>query len=90
MHVGNIILASAEEAGINDNWGLLDNQLTCNELINGKYLSNIRYSTNGKYLCVHYNAGVTHTKNIGDPPGYYDPVWHNFKGISKILYLSLV
>ena len=35
MHVGNTILAAAEEAGIDENWCLLDNQSTCNAFING-------------------------------------------------------
>ena len=42
MHVGDTILAAAEEAGIDKNVCLLDNQLTCSTFINRKYLSNIR------------------------------------------------
>ena len=34
MHVGDTILDDAEEAGINEKWCLLDNQSTCNALIN--------------------------------------------------------
>ena len=90
MHVGNTIPADAEEAIINENWCPLDNQSTYNEFINRKYLSNIRNALDGKYLCVHCNIGVTHTKTIGDPPGYSDPVWYNPKGISNILSLVLV
>ena len=90
MHVGNTILSATAESGINENWGLLDNQLTCNAFINGKYLSNIIDAPDGKYLCVHCNAGVTHTKKIGDLPGYSNPVWYNPKGIANILSLSLV
>ena len=37
MHVGDTILAAAAEAGIDENWCLLDNQSTCNAFINGKY-----------------------------------------------------
>ena len=83
MHVGDTILAAAVEAGIDENWCLLDNQSTCNAFINGKYLSNIRDAPDGQYLHVHCNAGVTHTNNIGDLPGYSDPVWYNPKGIEK-------
>ena len=36
MHVGNTILATAAEAGIDENWCLLDNQSTCNAFINVK------------------------------------------------------
>ena len=42
IHVGNTILAAAAEAGIDENWCLLDNQSKCNASINKKYLSNIR------------------------------------------------
>ena len=34
-HVGDTILAAAAEAGIDENWFLLDNQSTCNAFING-------------------------------------------------------
>ena len=90
MHVGNTILAAAAEAGIDENWCLLDNQLTCNTFINRKYLSNIRDAPDGKYIRVHFNAGVTHTNRIGNPQGYYDPVWYNPKVIANILSLGLV
>ena len=36
MHVGDTILSAAEEAGINENLFLIDNQSTCNTFINGK------------------------------------------------------
>ena len=90
MHVGDTILAAEEEAVIDENWCLIDNQSTCKAFINGKYLSNIRDYPDGKYLCVHCNAGVTHTNKIGYLPGYYDPVWFNPKGIANILSLGLV
>ena len=38
MHVGDTILDSAAEAGMDDNWCLIDNQSACNVFINGKYL----------------------------------------------------
>ena len=41
IHVDNNILADASEAGIDENWCLLNNQSTCNTFMNGKYLSNI-------------------------------------------------
>ena len=74
MHVGDTILAAAAEAGIDENWCLLDNQSTWNEFINIKYLSNIRDAPDGQYIRVHCNAGVTHTNKIVDLPGYSDPV----------------
>ena len=90
IHVGNNILASEAESGIDENWCLLNNQLTCNTFINGKFFPNIRYTPYGEYLRVHCNAGVTHTTKIGDLPGYSDPVWYNPKVIANILYLGLV
>ena len=70
MRVGDTILASTEVARIDENWCLLENQSTCDSLINGNYISNIRDALDGIYLCVHRNAGVTYTNNIGDLPGY--------------------
>ena len=75
MRVGDTILATAVESGIDENWCLIDDhQSTCNYLINGKYLSNTRDAPDGKYLHVHYNAGLTYTNNMGDLPGYSNPV----------------
>ena len=90
MHVGSTILSDAAEAGINENWYLLDNQLTCSSFINVEELSNIRDAPYGKYLHVHFNARVTHTNKIGDLPGYSGPAWYNPKGIANILSLGLV
>ena len=74
FRVDDTILAAAAEAGIDENWCLLDNQSTFNAFINRKYLSNIRDSPDEKYPRVHFNAVVTHTNNIDDLPGYSDPV----------------
>ena len=89
MYVGDTILSAAAESGIDERLCLLDNQSTCNAIINKKYLSNIIDDPNGKYLRVYCNAGVKHTNKIGDLPGYSDPVWYNPKGISNILSLVL-
>ena len=35
MHVGDTILSAEAKAGIDENWYLLDNQLTCSTFING-------------------------------------------------------
>ena len=86
----DIILYDATEAGIDENWFLIDNQSTCNAFINRKYLSNIRYSPDGKYICAHCNAVVTCTNNIGDLPGYSNPIWYEQKGISNIMSPILV
>ena len=68
IHVGDTIMAAAADAGIDENWYLLDNQSTCKAFINKKYLSNIRDSPDGQYLRVHYNAVVTHTKTLVTSP----------------------
>ena len=90
IHVVDTILAAATEAGINENWCLTNNHSTCNESINEKYISNIIYAPNGKYISVHCNIGVTHTNKIGDIPKYYNPMWYNPKGIANIMSLCLV
>ena len=89
IQVRNTILDAAAEAGIKENWCLLDNHLTCNAFINKKYLSNIRDAPDGKYLRVHCNTGVTKTNKIGDLPRYSDPVWYNPKGVANILSIGL-
>ena len=66
MRVGDTILDAAEEASIDENYYLLENQSICNAFINGKYLSNIIDSPDGKHIRVHFNTGVTHNKNIGE------------------------
>ena len=86
----NIIVAAAAEARIDENWCLLNNQSTYNTLVNKKYLSNIRDAPGGQYIRAHCNVGVTHTKTIGDLPGYSDTVWYNPQGIANILSLGLV
>ena len=90
MRVGYTILFYAEESGIDENWFLLNNQSTCNYFIDGKYLSIIIYSTDVKYLRVHYNEGVTYTNKIGVLPVYQNKVWCNTKGIENTLSLVLV
>ena len=68
MHMGDTILAAAAEVVIDENWCLIENQLTCNAFNNRKYLSNIRDAPYVKYICIHCNTGVTHTNKIGDLP----------------------
>ena len=68
MCVEDIILVDAVEASIDENWSLLYNKSTCNAFINVKYLSNIRYDPDVKYLRVHCNEVLTYINNIGDFP----------------------
>ena len=89
MYVGENILAAAAEAVIDENWCLLDNQLTCSTFVNGNYLSNKRDAPIGKYLRVHCNAYVTHITNSGDHHRYSNPVWYNHKGTEYIVSLRL-
>ena len=56
IRVGYTILATSGEASIEENGCLLDNQPTYKAFINGKYMSNIRDSPDGKYPRVHFNA----------------------------------
>ena len=67
--MGDTTLAAVEEADIDGNWCLLDNQSTCNSFVSGNYLPNIREDPNGKYLRVHCNIGVKYANKIGDIPG---------------------
>ena len=53
--VGDTILSATSEAGIYENWCLLDNYSTCNAFFNCKYLPNIIDAPNGQYLRIHYN-----------------------------------
>ena len=65
IYMGDTILAAALEARIGKNWCLLNNKSILNSFINGKYMSNIRDATDGQYLRVHCNVGVTYTNNVG-------------------------
>ena len=48
MCVVDTIVDDVSEAGIDKKWYLLNNQSTCNAFTNGKYLSNIVDSPDGK------------------------------------------
>ena len=90
MRVGDTILAATAEAGIDENWCLIDNWSTWNAFINDKYLSSTRDYHNGQYLRVNCNALVTYTNKIGDLPRYSNPVWYNQKGIASTLSLRFL
>ena len=90
MLVGETRLDAAAEAGIDEKWFLLNNQQTCNALINGKYMSNIIDDPDWKYLIVHFNAGVSYTNKIGYFSGYSNAIWYNPKEITNTLSLVLV
>ena len=83
--VGDTLLADAVEASTDENWCLIYNQSICNALINEKYLSNIRDSSDGQYILVHCNAGVTYTNKF-----YSNPFWYTPKEIANIMSLLLV
>ena len=53
-------------------------------------MSKVRDAPDGQYLRVHLNVGVNYAKNIGDLPGYSNPVWYNPKLIANTLSLGLV
>ena len=90
MCVGYTTLDVLSEASFDESWCLIDNQSTCNDFINSKYLSNIVDDSYGECFMCHYNAGITFTKNIGDLPRYSNTIWYNLKGRPKILSLRLV
>ena len=62
MRVGYIILDVSAEAGIDENWWLLENKSMCNSFINGKYLSNTIDSPDEKYIYVYILIQVWHTQ----------------------------
>jgi hypothetical protein len=73
--------------GIPSSWILLDNQSTVDVFSNRGLLKNIRNATTT--MQIHCNAGVSHTNQIGDLPGY-GTVWFHPRGIANILSLSRV
>ena len=88
--MGDTILSAVSEAGIDDNWCLIDNHSMYNAFGNGKYMLYIRYAPEVQYLRVHCYLGVTYTNKICGLPGYPDTVWYHSKGVSNILSLRLV
>ena len=73
------------DGGIPMSWILLDNQSTVNVFMSHHLLGNIR--TIAATMKIHCNAGVSHTNQVGDLPGY-GTVWFHPSGIANILSLS--
>jgi hypothetical protein len=76
---------SQSNHGIPETWYLLDNQLTCDIIINPKLVDNIRQVEGHMQLSTQ--AGSTTTNWMADVPGYYRPVWFHPGGIANILSL---
>ena len=70
MCVGDTILATEAEDGIDENCFCINNKSIWNDFTNGKYMSKISDAPDGQYLNVPWNAGVTYTNNIGEITGY--------------------
>ena len=73
--------------GIPTSWILLDNQSTVDVFANCHLLHHIW--TVGATMQIHCNAGISHTNQVGNLPGYRT-VWFHPSGIANILSLSHV
>ena len=71
---------------VNENYLLLDNQSTVNQIANPSMLKNIRKSS--KPIKIHCNAGMSKTDLEGELGGM--TVYHNPNGIANVLSLKLV
>ena len=69
-------------------WILLDSQSTVNISTNPELLRNIRGAMGE--MMIHSHIGSRSTKQVGDLPGYPDPIWYDPNGIANILSLSSV
>jgi hypothetical protein len=68
----------------NENYLLLDNQSTVNQIANPSMLKNIRKSN--KPIKIHCNAGMTKADLEGELGGM--TVYHNPNGIANVLSLK--
>lgn len=71
---------------MNENYLLLDNQSTVNQIVNPNMLKNIRKSS--KPIKIHCNAGMTKTELEGELGEM--TVYHNPDGIANVLSLKSV
>ena len=67
-------------------WWFLDNQSTCNIMLNPKLLKNI-WKVN-KYITLLTQSGSTRTNLMGDMNDYDEPVWFHPGGIANVFALS--
>ena len=85
--VGENIFAQQKSRGMmNENYLLLDNQSTVNQIVNPKMLKNIRKSS--KPIKIHCNAGMSKTELEGELGEM--TVYHNPDGIANVLSLKSV
>jgi hypothetical protein len=82
-HKSTIFLQA--NSGIPSTWYLLDNQSTCDIVLNPKIVKNLGQVEG--YMQLATQAGSTTTNWMADVPGYYQPVWFHPHGIANILSL---
>jgi hypothetical protein len=82
----NIFAQQKSKGMVNENYLLLDNQSTVNQIANPNMLRNIRKSS--KPIKIHCNAGMFKTEFEGELGGM--TVYHNPDGIANMLSLKLV
>ena len=80
------VLAHNQSKKTRTSWILLDSQSTVDVFTNPDLLEDIR-DAKGEMM-VHSHGGSRSTKQIGDLPGYPDPIWYDPDRIVNILSLS--
>jgi hypothetical protein len=82
----NLFVQQKSNGMVNENYLLLDNQSTVNQIANPSMLKNIRKSS--KPIKIHCNAGMSKTDLEGELGGM--TVYHNPNGIANVLSLKSV
>ena len=82
----NLFVQHKSNGMVNENYLLLDNQSTVNQIANPSMLKNIKKSS--KPIKIHCNAGMSKTDLEGDLGGM--TVYHNPNGIANVLSLKSV
>jgi hypothetical protein len=82
----NLFIQQKSNGMVNENYLLLDNQSTVNQIANPSMLKNIRKSS--KPIKIHCNAGMSKTDLEGELGGM--TVYHNSNGIANVQSLKSV
>jgi hypothetical protein len=83
----NIFVQSGSRGVVNQNYVLLDNKSTVDQIANPNHLANIRKVTNP--ITIYCNNGSSYTNLEGDLGGM-TMVYHNPYGIGSVLLLELI